>query len=49
MQMDSAILERYNFVLLQDNVKPHQNVDKIYGVVGVMKEVRHYVRDGQVS
>ena len=45
--MDPAILERYNFLFLQD-VKPHQNVEKIYGVVGLMKEVRNYVRDGQV-
>ncbi len=47
--MDPAILQRHSFAQLNDNIKPHQNVDKLCGVIGIMKAPRQYMKNGQVS
>ena len=47
--MDPTILKRHSFIQFNDEIKPHQNIEKLCGVVGLMKPVRQYVKNMQVS
>ena len=47
--MDPAILKRHSFAPLADEIKPHQNREKLCGVNGLMKPVRQYVKNMQVG